>query len=177
MAMRAVHETKLHSVHALREAETLDRKLGSIEHFSVTTTTHLSEDKDTFGPTLGRHHSSVRARFRGRCTLCSSWSAHRYECPVLFVRILGLYVVGVAALDDTEQVIRAYEPLRRHPDLFDASAGWKDSWFDRDFKSAMIELKSGVTPITGAASVRMPVLERYCMAELICHLCADARGD
>jgi hypothetical protein len=102
----------------------------------------------------------VRASLRGRCTLCSSWSAHRYESPVLFVRILGLYVVGVAALDDTEQVIRAYEPLRRHPDLFDASAGWKDSWFDRDFKAAMIELKSGVTPIAGAASVRMPVPER-----------------
>ncbi len=34
MAIRAVHESKLHS---LREAETLDRKLGSIDHPSVTT--------------------------------------------------------------------------------------------------------------------------------------------
>jgi hypothetical protein len=64
---------------------------------------------------------------------------------------------GLVTSDDTERIIRLYEPMQRHPELFDQRVGWQDSWFDPDFQQAMVELKSGVTLVQHGAVSRAAI--------------------
>ena len=43
---------------------------------------------------------------------------------------------------DVNRIVRAYRPLRKHPDLFDATAGWS-RWIEPQLLDALEELRAG----------------------------------
>ena len=43
---------------------------------------------------------------------------------------------------DVNRIVRAYKPLRKHPDLFDATAGW-NRWIEPQLLAALEELRAG----------------------------------
>ena len=67
----------------------------------------------------------------------------RIGVALLALATLALQLFNHAAADrGASQIIAAYRPRRKHPELFDAAAGWS-RWIDPALLDAMTELKMG----------------------------------